>query len=187
MRYIVFTLVVLIGCSNQPPTLDWEKTADAQNFKIGDIIIVEGETFDPIGNPLKLEWDSDEKTHYWVKKGWESKTHVSVYKPSENGDDYHPNDPIGVVVCTVYNPSAYDSLKRIDDMYPERSKGYLYLIHRIRFIGKIYSFERYFVKSYGENPDYYLAAVRIHVTAIEVLESKKNPILMDKNEEDIGK
>ena len=182
---IVFVACVfLVACDPGVPNLDWNKTADQQNLKIGDSIIVEGVAYESIGRNYKIEFDSDSKI-IWVKKSWESKTHTTIYNPNEPDDaDFNPNAPIGVVICTIYNPSAYEQLSRIDDMYPDKRKtgDYTKLKHRIKFTGKIYSFERELVEGYKDKPDIYLACVRIHVSDLEVINSQ--PYSIDKENKD---
>ena len=179
----VFISIFFLGCDSTK-SLDWNQTASDQHFKIGDIINVEGAVVDPIGRRINLDWDSDSKTSFWIKGEWESKTHTSVYNPNEPEKSYfNPNAPIGVVICTIYNPSAYEDLARIDDMYPKKSDDLVMLIHRIKFTGTIYSFERKLVKSYNDKPDIYLACVRIHVTDLEVIHTRPFPLKKDKKGE----
>ena len=164
--------IFLIACGSEAPNLDWNKTAVQQNLKIGDAITVEGVAFSSVGRDPKIGRDSDNKL-IWVKKEWESKIHTPVYDPNEPDDvDFNPNAPIGVVICTIYNPSAYEDLSRLDDMYPDKSPDYPELKHRIKFTGAIYSFEREFVESYNDKPGIYLACVRIHVTDLDVISSQ---------------
>ena len=164
--------VFLIACSSEAPNLDWSKTAAQQNLKIGDAITVKGVTVSPVGRGIKIEWDSDNKI-IWVKKGWEPKIHTSVYEPNKSMFS-RPNAPIGVVICTIYNPSAYGDLYRLDRMHPDNSPNYPRLSHRIKFTGTIYSFEREFVEGYSDIPGYFLTCVRIDVTDLDVISSQSN-------------
>ena len=166
MTLILSAIAIFFGCSNEPNLLDWNKTANQQNLEIGDTIRVEGEVYDKIGNPYKTNFDFGSENYlFQVKQGWEAKTHTSVYNPKEpDSSGFNPNAPIGVVICTIYNPSAYESLQRIDDMYPTKTKDFFTLVHKFIFDGTIYSFEKEFVKGYQDRPDAYLSSVRIHVT-----------------------
>ena len=164
--------IFLMACGSDAPNLDWNKTAAQQNLKIGDAITVEGVVLSPVGRDIKIGWDSDNNL-IWVKKEWESKINTSVYNPNKPDDAlYDPNDPIGIVICTIYNPSAYEVLQRLDDMVIDKSPDYPELEHRIIFTGTIYSFERELVESHTDKPDIYLACVRIHVSDLDVISTK---------------
>ena len=188
MKLYAFSLIFIIllvfsfGCNSDSKTLDWSKTAKQQKLKIGDTISVEGVVYDPIGRDIKPGRSSGE--FVWVKQEWKAKTYVSVYNPDEPDDSpFNPNAPIGVVFCTIYNPSAYKGLQRLADMYSDRSPTYPMYEHRLRFVGTINSFERKFVESYNENPDVYLNCVRMDVTALDLINSQLIPPDSDKYDE----
>ena len=165
--------VFLIACSSEAPNLDWSKTAAQQNLKIGDAITVEGVALSPVGRGVKVGWDSDNNL-IWVKKEWEPKINTSVYNPNKSDDAlYDPNDPIGIVICTIYNSSAYEELSRLDEMVIDKSPDYPNLQHRIKFTGTIYSFQREFVEYNSDKiPDIYLACVRIYVSDLDVISTQ---------------
>ena len=186
--FLIIYLVFSFSCDtpNKPKVLDWNKTANQQNFELEDLIRVEGVVYDPIGNPLKFKFDKDTGKSFWRQKGWESKTHTSVHNPHDSSDsDFNPNAPIGVVICTIYNPSAYEPLQRLNDMYSGNLEDYPVLEHKMSFTGTIYSFEKEFVQSYNDKPDYYLSCVRIHVTDITYISSRDwTKDIADKSETD---
>ena len=174
--------IFLIACSSEAPNLDWNKTASQQNLKIGDAITVEGVCHGTVGRDMKFGRDSDNNL-IWVKEEWESKVNTLVYNPDKPGDaDFNPNAPIAFVECTIYNPSTYEVLQRLDDMVIDKSPYHPELEHRITFTGTIYSFERALVKIYPDKPDIYLACVRIHVSDFDVISTKstKQPEKSDK-------
>lgn len=121
-----------------------------------------------------MEWDSNNEI-VWEKEQWGSKVHLSAYNPNEPDDaDFDPNAPIGSVICTIYNPSYYESLNRLRDTSPDKRKSgeYTLIKHRIEFTGTIYSFEREHIESHNDMPDSYLPCVRIHVENLTVVSSK---------------
>ena len=174
---LISVCVLTTGCDTGARTLDWNKTAKQQGFEVGEVIIVEGIVFDPIGFDFRFDL-SDTKNMKYVKTGWESKTHTEVYYDSEENRSL--NAPISVVVGTIYNPSAFESLQRLDDMYPDESSDYPHRQHIVRVTGEIYSFEKKFKKSLLDNhPDRYLSCVRIEVANFEVLHSEPFPDLIE--------
>lgn len=174
-------LVILIGCDTTHK-LNWNKTAKQQGLKIGDLIRVEGVCYDIVVYKLarnedgRLIEDYETKQLVWHKQNWKdgnSKINISAYNPDEDSDAFNPLDPIGIVRCTVYNPSFYESLNKLADMYPEERIGGLSgLEHHIAFTGEIYSFEKDEVPAMADRPITYLNCVHIHVQDIQVISSK---------------
>ena len=150
--------------------LDWEQTAKAQGLKNGDTITVEGTVHARnIGRDYEYERDSDKAESVYTKKPWEAELHVPMYC---QGYYQKPNSPIGVVVCTIFNPSFYEEMQKIDAMYPDKTSDRPRILFTMKFEGTIYSFKREIVEHYDEEvPKLSLASVRIHVSKIEIISS----------------
>ena len=102
--------------------LYWEQTAKEQGLKNGDTITVEGFIYSSdICRDYEYERDSDTDEYMYIKKPWDAELHVLMYCR-----DYRkkPNSPIGVVVCTIFNPSVYEEMQKIDAMYPDKTSDY---------------------------------------------------------------
>ena len=152
--------------------LDWNKTAKEQGLKTGGTITIEGLIFSgDISREYdwKSDSDEDESVYINIKKPWDAELHVPMYNLLYQGK---PNVPIGVVVCTIFNPSAYEAMQEIDAMYPDKTPEPPYISHTIKFEGTIHSFKREIVETSSEEvPKVSLASVRIHVTDLELISS----------------
>ena len=188
---LAFGLLAMMGCDTTDK-LDWERTANQQGLKIGDMIQVEGLCYDIARYKLarnkdgrRIE-DSETNQLVWHKQDWKdrnSKINLDVYNPAGDvNDELNPLAPIGIVICTIYNPSFYESLNKLSDMYPEeRVGGRNGLEHHIVFTGEIYSFEKYETPAMSNQPMIYLNCVRIHVQDIQVISSKPYALKTKKN------
>ena len=166
---IVVTLAV-IGC-DPVKELDWDRTAKEQHLRVGNRIKVDGLAF---GLPVY------ELKDMWVKKNWGTEMDLWTYNPDAPIDEnnphnpINPNAPIGAVICTIYNPTYNETLKRLRDIYPDTAKMGEYPTFRYRFeiVGRIHSFKRA-VTPAGDDPevDISLLTVRIYVESLTHIES----------------
>ena len=186
MKYICLTLLITaslisIGCDT-PHELNWTKTAKQQNMKIGDVIKVGGLCYQGLADYRlakdkngRLIEDYEKRELVWIKQefgGKSSKKDIHIHDPNDETEQFNPLAPISVVVCTVYNPSYYESLKRLSDMYPAERLDYdPTLIHHIEFTGEVYSFEKYELRIL-DKPAVYLNCVRINIEDINVISTK---------------
>ena len=172
MQAIISSLMHIIT-ANAPEvkSLDWDKTAKEQGLKNGDTITIEGLIHSRhISRDYEYERDSDTDEWAYIKQPWDAELHVPMYNLHYREK---PNVPIGVVVCTIFNPSAYEAMQKIDAMYPDKTPEPPYISHDIKFEGTIHSFKREIVEtSSKEVPKLSLASVRIHVTDLEVISSR---------------
>ena len=171
MQAIISSLMHIITAhAPEVKRLDWNKTAKEQGLKIGDTITIEGLIYsDDISREYDWKSDSDEDESVYIKKPWDAELHVPMYSRHYR---QKPNVPIGVVVCTIFNPSAYEAMQKIDAMYPDKTPESPYISHDIKFEGTIHSFKREIVEtSSKEVPKVSLASVRIHVTDLELISS----------------
>ena len=148
--------------------LDWDQTAKEQGLKNGDTITVEGFIYSSdIRRDYKYERDSDTGEYMYIKQPWDAELHVPMYCP---GYRKKPNSPIGVVVYTIFNPSVYEVMQKIDAMYPDKTPQYPNIVFTMKFEGTIQGFKREIVETYDEEvPKLSLASVRIHVTNLEII------------------
>ena len=172
MKYIPIVIVVMfaiIGC-DPIKELDWDRTAKEQRLRIGNQVKVDALAF---GLPVY------ELKDMWVKKTWDTELDLWTYNPDAPVDENNPhnpknpNAPIGAVICTIYNPSYNETLKRLWDIYPDTVKIGEYPTFRYRFeiVGRIHSFKRV-VTPAGDDPeaDISLTTVQINVKSLTLKE-----------------
>ena len=164
-------VIVTLGCDSDPKILDWNKTASEQKFNVGNAIVVEGLTTnnivsytntngtvtreDPFGDPSG-------PLHVWAattyKDEWNEKISIKLFNPEQPNVKENPNAPLGIVICTIYNPSHNEDLRDLYRMYPKfivqetkidavgrhftphlvtLERVYPRILHRFRFIGTI--------------------------------------------------
>ena len=192
---LLLTVFVLSGCNpdsvkksdtekiDTVKQLDWEKTANEQRLKIGDTILVEGITTDRLhrgyGRNYDLVFNPDGGIIESKARKWEMEINAILDKPGPINLHKNPNRPIGLVISTIYNPSAYNALRKIDDLYPPKMLKMSDLPsyeHRLKVKGEIFSFERETIESHSEDtPAYIVSCVRIEVLEIELIDSKHQP------------
>lgn len=190
--YVLIALAVIASGCDTPHKLDWDTTAKQQGLKLGDVLQVEGLCYDIVSykvgegevNRFIEGYEIDELVFY--RQDWKdrkSKIDVDVYNPDGDGGEFNPTVPIGIVICTIYNPSFYESLDKLVDMYPEKAVGTRNVIeHHITFTGEIYSFQKYELSATKNKPARYYNCVRMHVQDIEVISSESYEIKTKKAE-----
>ena len=185
MKYIPIVIVLMlafIGC-DPVKELDWDRTAKEQRLRIGNRIKVDGLAFGLPVYELKDMWvqksRSIELNSMWVKKNWGIELDLWTYNPDALVDENNPhnpknpNVPIGAVICTIYNPSYNETLKRLWDIYPDTAKlgASPFKKHRFEIVGRIHSFKRAVRPTADDTqPDISLTAVRIHVENLRLIE-----------------
>ena len=115
MKYIPIVIVLMLAVIGCDPVkeLDWDRTAKEQHLRIGNRVKVDGLAF---GLPVY------ELKDMWVKKNWGIELDLWTYNPDALIDENNPhnpknpNAPIGAVICTIYNPSYNETLKRLWDI-----------------------------------------------------------------------
>ena len=67
-----------------------------------------------------------------------------AFNPDDLSDEFDANAPIGVVVCTIYNPSQDEAMRFLRELYPETAaRGeYPTKSHVLRFVGRVSGFQR---------------------------------------------
>ena len=164
--FFVFCMA-FAGCNSNPRLLDWNKTISQQKLKIGDSIRVRGEVYNTIGNPVKYV------NKYWRKQGWQPKVYKSMYNPNYDDDSvFDPNAHIGIVMCTIFNPSTYTSLQRIDDMYSTKSKVYPLFAHTIVLTGTITEIGKR-LETNSDNSQTYISSISIDITSVDYIDSRE--------------
>ena len=200
LAFAFIAVLVTLGCESGPKILDWNKTSKEQKFKVGDTIVVEGLTInivdysdtngvvirrDPSGNPSG-PLHVMAATSY--KNEWNEKISIPLFNPEQLDIKENPNVPLGVVICTIYNPSHNKDLQVLYRMYPtfivqetkinavgrhftphlvNLKRVYPDILHRFRFIGTIQSIER---KTIGNVS---LPSIEIDVSGITVIDSEQ--------------
>ena len=171
-----FLLIVLplftLGCDSTK-TLNWNKTASDQSLEVGDRIKVDAAVY---GLPIYTTKSITPGKWIWIKQKWETQLGLSVYNPDDPTyqatlTPFNVHAPIGVVVCTIFNPSHNDDLNQLRNMYPDTAKqdDYPSMQHRIEVVGRISSFQRQTIPSLNESEaDISLSAVRLNVEELKI-------------------
>ena len=130
--FVFFVFLIAFGCESEsegPKTLDWNKTASEQQVEVGDTIVVEGindnivdyENFDGFTRD-----NTDEETveifirvAQSYRNSWDAEISIPLFNPEQPDVTESPNVPIGIVICTIYNPSHNKDLQTVYETYPE--------------------------------------------------------------------
>ena len=177
---LLVSIAVVLGCA--PPKLNWGKTAKQQHLKTGDIIKVEGLCYDLAKYKVaqtksgKLIEDYEKNELVWIKQefpGVASKLKFWLFDPkSVVNEDMNPLAPIGVVICTVFNPSYYENFKELTYLYPyERVNSDPRIEHRVEFTGEVQGFGKEELRL-ANKPVQHLNCIYLNVEDIKVISSQ---------------
>ena len=196
LSLMFIAVIVILGCESSPKTLDWNKTASEQKFKVGDTIVVEGITTNIVNykDTKGSVTEGSTKEALFVSPAdsyriqWNEEISIPLFNPEQPDVMGNPNVPLGIVICTIYNPSHNKDLQVLYEMYPnlvvqETRKDALsrffspyqfklervhpHISHRFRFIGTIHSIGRKIIGGVS------LSSVDIEVSDITVIGSEQ--------------
>ena len=172
MKHITLLLlfvVIIAGCDSMKK-LDWTKRADQQGFAIGDTITVDATVWDLVSYISEKKTDS----YMWTQRAWGSELAVWAFNPDDLSDEFDANAPIGVVVCTIYNPSQDEAMRFLRELYPDTAaRGeYPTKSHVLRFVGRVSGFQRQTTPEMADGtPPMWLRAVQLSVDSVKVIEA----------------
>ena len=129
--FVFFVFLIAFGCESEPKgpkTLDWNKTTSEQQIEVGDTIVVEGITdnivdyrnFDGYArDSFKETGEIFIRVPTSSRNSWDEEISIPLFNPEQPDVTESPNIPIGIVICTIYNPSHNKDLQIIYETYPE--------------------------------------------------------------------
>ena len=194
---IFFVFVVVFGCESGPKVLNWNKTASEQKIKVGDTVVVEGITTNIVNytdyKGYGRGFSEEGEIAVWAAKSlrneWDEEISIPLFNPEQSDVMENPNVPLGIVICTIYNPSHNKDLQVLYEMYPDfivqetrmdaldrffstdlsnrLEHVHPHFSHRFRFIGTIHSIGRKTIKGVS------LPSVDIEVSDIIVISSEQ--------------
>ena len=129
--FVFFVFLIAFGCESEPKgpkTLDWNKTTSEQQIEVGDTIVVEGITDNIVDYTNSDGWTRDrfeETGEVYIRVpqsdriSWDEEISIRLFNPEQPDVTENPNIPIGIVICTIYNPLHNKDLQTIYETYPE--------------------------------------------------------------------
>ena len=199
--FVFFVFLIAFGCESEPKgpkTLDWNKTASEQQVEVGDTIVVEGITDNIVDyrnfDGSTTDYTDEETVEIFIRvptsyrNSWDEEISIPLFNPEQPDVTESPNAPIGIVICTIYNPSHNKDLQTIYERYPEfvvqetridaagralRSSSFYgkhihpLFLHRFRFTGTIRRIGRQKVESVS------LHSLDIEVSDVVVISSEQ--------------
>ena len=130
--FVFFVFLIAFGCESEPKgpkTLDWNKTTSEQQVEVGDTIVVEGITDNIVdyrnSDGFTRDNTDEETVEIFIRvptsyrNSWDEEISIPLFNPEQPDVTENPNVPIGIVICTIYNPSHNKDLQTIYETYPK--------------------------------------------------------------------